>query len=436
MKRRAGRQKHLFFSFTKKNPGLPVLAALFAVLCLPSCKDAESSVAVLWTDRPDFAFYAGYFNASQDRYKVEVLQRAFPPAARYGESSGKIPDIAVAGYLRGALVREYLVPLEPHLETEGGFTEAFYPSLLSAGNFDGKQYLLPVSFNTALIAFDSANENLLSGPLTVGLDEMTQLGLSFNRTSGGRFSRIGFSPSWDGGFLFTAASMLGADFEEARPLSWNGEALGLAMDRMREWDTAANGETGNIADFTFRFFTVPPAAMLLSGRILFAYMDSSSFFTLNTAQRESLDFRWLAGNERIPLTEDTAYLGLTKAGRAPKAAWAFVRWFFDSETQLEMLEKSRQFRQMETSFGIAGGFSSLRPVTQQFFPRFYPALMGRIPPEDFLVPQGPLPGDWPAMKEQAVLPYLKDRAMPQPEAGSTGASLEARLAEWVRLNRL
>ncbi|MDR3144862.1 MAG: hypothetical protein LBU21_01140, partial [Treponema sp.] len=47
---------------------------------LGACGAFEPNIAVLWTDRPEFAIYAEYFNSSQDQYKIEV--RYYPSVAQ------------------------------------------------------------------------------------------------------------------------------------------------------------------------------------------------------------------------------------------------------------------------------------------------------------------------------------------------------------------
>jgi len=161
-------------------------------------------------------------------------------------------------------------------------------------------------------------------------------------------------------------------------------------------------------------------------------MDSGSFFTLAADQQNNLDFRWLAEQEIIPLTEGAIYLGLTKKSKAPKAAEAFSRWLFSADTQRYLLERSRKNRLAETSFGISGGFSAMRPVTEQIFPQFYQVLLGHMPPAEFLSPANILPINWMAMKERVVLPYLHERSRQPNEEGVY--QLERRLTDWLRIN--
>jgi len=414
---------------TLRRAAIAVSLAL-AAFCVSSCSAGGGNVAILWTDRPEFAFYAKYFNAIQDRYVVEVFHHDFP-ARRLAERGRDSPDIVVASWLQGVSARAFFRPLDAYVSGDNAIDDPFYAGLLAKGNIDGRQYLLPVSFNAPLAVFArNSATGQFENPFTVSLGEMMEMGGGFNARAGAAFTRMGFSPMWDDDFLFVTARLFGASFAEADPLTWDPAALSRATDFVREWNTQVNSGVQATDNFTFRFFTIPPANMVLTGRILFAHMDSADFFTLAEGQRNDLDFRWIAERESIPLAEDAVYLGLARRGGAPRAADAFVRWFFSAETQLSLLERSHKFRQMETSFGIAGGFSALRPVTEQIFPRFYPALLGNIPPEDFLSPANVLPVDWPVIKERVILPYLRERTI-QPDT----SGLEARLADWVRLNR-
>jgi hypothetical protein len=242
---------------------------------------------------------------------------------------------------------------------------------------------------------------------------------------------MGFSPTWGNHFLFLTATLFGASFSEAAPLAWDEAAVDEAMQFVQDWTKEANTSMQFVDDFAFRYLYFPPANLVLSGRILFTSMDSGSYFTLGEGRRGGLAFRWLAEKDTIPVSEKNVYLGLARKGQGTKAAKAFLEWFFDADTQRFLLEKSRQYRMAETSFGIGGGFSAMRTVTEQVFPQFYPDLLGHVPPEDFLSPPNILPSNWLAMKEQVVLPYLQDRA----RGNGIANPLERRLADWSRINQ-
>jgi ABC-type glycerol-3-phosphate transport system substrate-binding protein len=409
--------------------GLFGLCLILGALPFLSCQK-RGQTATLWTDRSEFAIYADYFNSVQDLYKVEA--RYFGSLARELTRASAYPDIVAGSWLKSADTRSLFLPLEKFFRTRGLSVEDFYPRLLSLGKIDDRQYLLPVAFNIPALIFIRENGNLLSSPFTISLEEVKELGGKFNTETNGTYTRMGFSPAWDDEFLFITARLFNIDFREASPLAWDTPALNETVDYLRTWIDQANGSVRQLEDFTFKYFFEPPAKLVLSGRILFAYMESDEFFTLAEDQRSSLDFRWIAERNSIPVQEDTVYYGICKRGPSQKAAEAFTDWFFQMETQRRLLELSRDKRMNETLFGISGGFSALRPVTEQIFPRFYPGLLGHMPPEGFLSPPNVLPRNWTSLKERVILPYLHDSIRGD---GRDRISLERRIGDWTRLNR-
>ncbi|MDR2069787.1 MAG: hypothetical protein LBP71_07950 [Spirochaetaceae bacterium] len=399
-------------------------------LCFCAC--FESKTITLWTDRPEFAIYAEYFNSAQDEYKVET--RYFESLSLELANSETSPDIAAGNWLKNTSTRVLFSPLDDLLNRDGEKVKnSFYPHLLALGKIEGKQYLLPVSFNIPALVFARNNSYLLPNSFTVNLDEIKELGKAYNTENNGIYSRMGFSPSWSDDFLFMTAALFNASFREATPLAWDPAALELAMVYVRDWIEEANRGLRAEEDFVFKYFYDSPSNLALSGRILFSYMNSADLFTLTQEKQANLDFRWIAEKDIIPLSEETVYMGICKKGTAKKAAKVFTRWFFQEDTQRHLLEFSQDKWLTETFFGIGNGFSALRTVTEYIFPQFYPNLLGHMPPEDFLSPPNILPRNWTAIKERIILPYLHDRI--RNDSRNDIRSLERRLSEWVRLNR-
>jgi ABC-type glycerol-3-phosphate transport system substrate-binding protein len=412
---------------------MPVFFLLLLTSCgflkMPFGLD-ETTTAVLWTDKPEFALYAEEFNVGQDRYKIEV--RYFESPAQKLTDTREYPDIVVGNWLKSASTRTLFRPLDAFFKDQID-PGTFYSRLLTLGRIDNKQYLLPVSFNIPALIFSRENSASLSNLFVVGLEEIKSVGKEYNQETKGSFSRMGFSPAWNNEFLFVTATLFNTSFREASPLAWDALALDRAVLYIREWIQEANTGIEAEDDFVFKYFYEPPAKLVSAGRIFFASMTSSEFFTLAEEQRSTFDFRWISERDTIPLSEDATYFGICKAGKAKKAAEAFTQWFFQEETQLKLLEKSRSYRLNETSFGIANGFSALKTVTEHIFPQYYPGLLGHMPPETFLSPPNILPRNWMSLKERVILPYLHDRIRsPSPE---DVRSLERSLSDWFRINR-
>ena len=400
-------------------------------LMLLSCSFFESKTAVIWTDVPDIAIYAEYFNANQSAYKIETRYYA-SPATMLARTKDH-PDIVIGHWLKSASTRTYFRSLDYLFGKNGIQEDAFYPRLLTLGRIDNHLYLLPVSFNIPSIILARANESLLANQFVISPEEIRSLGKEYNRETQGLFSQMGFSPAWNTEFLLVMTRIFSVSFREAAPLAWERGPLEQCIQYLQEWIRYANTSVAAEDEFSFKYFYTPPAKLAISGRILFFYMKSSDFFTLPDEQRKELDFRWIAEQEHIPLAEDTVYYGICKSSAAKQAATAFTRWLFDENTQRLLLEEGRNKRILESRFGIANGFSTLKTVTEQVFPQQYPSLLGHMPPEAYLSPANILPQNWIAMKEQVILPYLYERI--RSNTREDRQPLERRIANWIRINR-
>lgn len=415
--------------FPRRRPVFLGLLTVAAAL-LSSCGAREGRAAVIWTDRPDFVAYAEYFNFSQSRRIVEVRYKENPAEALL--KAKEYPDIVVGSWLRSASTRTLFKPMDYFFEDLLLTETSFYPSLLKPGNIDGKQYLLPVSFNIPALVFSRDNSYSVTKPFTLNPDDAKALGKAYNERDNGTYTRMGFSPRWNDDFLFTLANLYGASFREASPLAWDEGSLEKSLAAVRAWTVEANTDAAAEDDFAFKYLYDPAPKLVTSGRILFAYMASDRLFTVPEATRRTLDFRWLERDSTIPVVEGSAYLGMCKKGRAQASADAFVQWFYREETQKKLLDFEKKNKTMEFSFGLAGGFSAVRTVNETVFPTFYPGLLGHIPPHDFISPPNILPKDWLTLKNRVIVPYLRDRA--SGDARKAGLALSQRITDWYRQN--
>jgi ABC-type glycerol-3-phosphate transport system substrate-binding protein len=408
-----------------------LLFLIIGALALFSCVLNSTGRVVLWTDRAEFSLYAEYFNASQGKYKVEA--RYFESPARKLAETGEFPDIVAASWLNSTATRLFFRPLDSFFKKNGLVLSSFYPRLLALGSLDKRQYLLPVNFNVPALVFAQGYSRSCSDPFIIEMEEIREKAKAYNTATGGVYTRIGFSPSSDDEFLFLAAILFGASFREASPIAWESHALESGIAWVQDWIREANTSIQMEDDFAFKYFQDPADKLLNSGRILYTYMDSSSFFTLPEERRTNLDFRWIAARKMIPLDEENVFYGIHKKTKSYEGAKAFTLWLFSAETQRQLLEAGKSKRLNESSFGIAGGFSAMKTVTEQVFPQFYPALIGRTPPEIYLAPPNVLPRNWESVKEHVILPYLRERV--RHSSREEVRTLERRISDWHRLNR-
>ncbi len=403
------------------------LAALAAAALASACAGPEAGPAELWTDVPELALAVELFNASQDRHLVVL--RWQPSLAEAIRQAKLPPALAVGRYLKSQELRERFRRLDGLVrELELG-REAFYPALLELGNIEGRQLLLPVSFNLPAIVF-ARGAARVGDDFVLGMADMAPAAAAYNRKEGGAYSRMGFSPRWDPGFLALLVSAEGAGFREGKPLAWDEGGLAAGLAAASSWVSSTNGPAEEEDEFQFKYLYTPAYQYAASGRTLFACVDSSEFFTIPEEKRASLDYRWFAASGgSVPVSEDIVYAAVPRAGKGQRAARAFLAWFFREDSQRALLELSRETRAIDASFGVAGGFSSIRAVNEKVFPLYYSALVGHMPPAGALAAPKVLPSDWPELKAEALGPWLVEATGRKVPPADPGAELAARIAE-------
>lgn len=407
---------------------VPLAAA--AVLALASCSPDRNS-AVLMTDSPEFAFYVDAFNASQDRYRLTLQFRANVPKALAQEAASP-PTLAVGRFLANDQARSRFVNLDYMFRELLVNPSGVYQGLLQRGEFDGRQLLLPVSFNMPLVAWRRGEASPAEDNFVISLEEIRAAGAAKNQLTGSTFTRMGFSPRWDPDFLLLYARISGAAFREGSPLSWNDEGLAAAIASLRAWSSEVNRSAADEEDFQFKYLYLPRNLSVQEGRIAFAYLDSSQFFLLSEERRAALDYRWIAKGTSIPVLEDSVYAGILRKGPGRAAAESFLKWFFREETQRYLLEKTRAMRTSETIFGLAGGFSSIRSVNEKVLPGFYPSLLGHLPPPEYIEAPPTLPPDWTDLAGRVLKPFLLNAAGDTSPDYDMKVDLRKRMDQWKR----
>lgn len=436
---------------------LATLASLsFLSGLLFSCALLEKKPAVLWTDSPELLIAAELFNAGQRTYLFETHYSEQPARELEQAIAEKkpLPSLMISRGLRSPRLAEQFRPLD-YLFGDGVFSkDSFYPGLLQAGMRGGEQLYLPLSFDLMLILEKKGD------PAPQGLAELER-SLRKNAISLADIKRrsapgageppsgkgtMGFSPRWpDEDFLFQWVQLKQANFHEpegaelkgkdpgGRILAWNGEALAKALEELRSYSAAANGSSVEEDNFLFSYLFAPGYKNVESGRILFSATAAARFFSLPPATRAKFDFHYLMEEDRLAVLEDIRYAAIPRRAKSRAAAEAFLSWYFKPENQETLLEASRSLRLSETSFGIAGGYSSLRVVTESILPRYYDDLENKLPPVDAVVAPKPLPTSWESLYKDVVLPWLRAEAAQVPGSGER-ESLKVRLDAFLDRN--
>lgn len=414
-----------------------------------SCKKTvEEEIAVIWTDKVEVVSYCELFNASQDKYRLIVEYKKNP--AEEILKRGASPDIVIASFLKGSATLGKFSSLDYLLKNDIDVS-LFYEELLSLGNIDGVQYLLPVSFNLPTIIFSISNRHLLEDNFLISFEELKKLSAQLNIKKKNTYTKLSFAPRWEEDLLYIAMQGMEADFEEDTTkenikdlqegakmkgtFKWNEENLNKAIEYLKAWSKEANENSQIEDEFKFKYLYDVPYLSVSNGFCSFYYMSTERLFSIAKDKMENLDFRYLDFGGRVPCEDDILYAGIMANSKNKKASETFFVWFYTPSVQQQLLMKNINENVFTKEFGIAGGFSSLKPITEKAFPKYYPLLLSHLPPTNALKTPRILPNNWKLLKEEILYPYLLEATYYTDSDNSPSSlSLKDRITAWVDKN--
>ena len=383
-----------------------ILLAAFSLLC--SCDEPEQSRIIIWTSSAEFAQYTELFNFTHPGSNAVIVYKENPAQELPPAKDELPPDIVIGSWLCTDKTQKQFKSLDYLFDRQTISSSMFYNQLLEAGKIRKTQYLLPVSFNLPAVIFAESNKDYVSENYTMTLDQIKAAGLSYNeKNKKGSFSRIGFLPSANGDFLYLTTKLYRVDFrEEKGQIVWSDLRLRSLVSYDRDWIINTNSSAQEEQDFAYKYLFMPDYRQVTSGRTLLAYTTSNKMFGYMKNQELNIDYRWIAGDDFIPIEDSLLMTGIYTKARNEQGATEFLTWFFDSENQKEILERKIQMELNNEMFGIADGFSSLRDVTEHVLPIYYNQLLTNLPPAQLLKVPQKLPARWDSYKAVVVEPYL------------------------------
>ncbi len=383
---------------------------LLLALCIffSSCRQEESKRIVIWTSCAEFAQYTELFNSTHPGSNAVIVYKENPAQELPPAKDELPPDIVIGSWLRTDKTHRQFKSLDYLFDRQTISSSMFYQQLLEAGKVRKTQFLLPVSFNLPAIIFDSANESFVTENYTLSLNQIKAIGLSYNeKNAKGAFTKIGFIPSVDPDFLYLTTKLYAVDFrQDKNTIAWYDLRLRNVVSFVREWINTSNGSAQEEQDFAYKYLSMPDYRAVTSGRTLLAYTTSNQMFSNIRAQELNIDYRWIIGEDFIPIEDSFSMMGIYKKARNEQGATEFLTWFFDSENQKAILDRKIEMQLNNEMFGIADGFSSLRDVTEHVFPIYYNQLLSNLPPAHLLKVPQKLPARWDSYKSVVVEPYL------------------------------
>jgi ABC-type glycerol-3-phosphate transport system substrate-binding protein len=428
--------KHLKkWTVSKKEVHTASLAFLCtAILLCAGCSVKTEKHITVWTNIPEFASYIELYNSTHDDKKVLLVYKENPSKALTALNGEISPDVVIGPWLRTEKTSRRFRPLDTIFDREHISSSVFYSQLLSAGQVNRTQYLLPVSFNLPAVIFSTDNQELIEDNYMLSLEQIRKTGAAYNKQNeNGLYTRIGFAPQSSSDFLYLAAKTKEVRFRESKnSFTWNTEKLADSITYLRKWTKDANTSSKIEQDFIYKYLYMPPYKQVTSGRTLFAYTTSDILFHLSPEQTAHIDYRWIYEDKKIPIEDSLIMLGIPQRAKHPALASDFIAWFLNADTQHAILEHKAKMNLDTDQFGIACGFSSLKEVNEHILPLYDTMLLSNTPPAEMLSVPEKLPVGWTDMKEQIVIPYLTEETANQ--GNKPAEPLGDRLTEWVKQN--
>lgn len=384
---------------------------LFSLTVLfSSCNEKTQTRIVIWTSCAEFAQYTELFNITHPGSNAVIVYKENPAQELPPAKDELPPDIVIGSWLRTDKTSKQFKSLDYLFDRQTISSSMFYEQLLDAGKNRNTQYLLPVSFNLPAVIFANSNSSLITENYTLSLDKIKSIGFAYNeQNKKGTFSKIGFIPSASSEFLYLTTKLYGVDFrEEKGQIVWSDLRLRNAVNYVRDWINSNNGSVQEEQDFAYKYLFMPEYRQVTSNRTLLAYTTSDQLFGIMKTQELDVDYRWISGDNFIPIEDSFLMMGIYNKARNEQGATEFLSWFFNSQNQEAMLERKLEMNLNNEMFGIADGFSSLRDVTEHILPIYYNQLLTNLPPAGMLKVPQKLPARWDSYKSVVVEPYLND----------------------------
>ena len=400
------------------------------ILLLSSCAQNKNSNVILWTDKPEMAAYVEEFNSVQNKFRIEIVYKKEPgrTLVHSNNQTNNPVDLIISDFLNSPETMELFSPLTDVYKDDAMDLSIFYSGLLDLGYIGEELFLLPISFNLPTVMFKKSIENEDIPSFYMNSEDMGNAAKNFNKKNNANFEVMGFSQRWEQEVLFINAVRMKTNFKilNTGVLSWDNQKLMDSLEFSRNWSKDINGGLELEEDFTTKFLYDPSYKLIEENRILFYYSNIINFFGIASEKRKDLDFRWLAEDNMIPVFGNILFSGIPEKAKNRKGASEFIHWFFDPETQKNLL-KSTQIKRMDT-FGLANGFSSLLEINKNELPIIYPNLVGNIPQESSLIYPQALPLYWNELKTKVIQPWMYE----QTSANPPEISLQKTIEEWLK----
>ncbi|MGL1890443.1 MAG: hypothetical protein OCD02_02400 [Spirochaetaceae bacterium] len=354
------------------------LFTLTLLLLLLSCNKEKLTILTLNTNLPEVVPFIEEFNRQNRNIKI-LLESTL--------DSEKQGDLVIfKGDKSGSPYKTLNIQ---HMLNKQINSNLFYVDLLeSTMNSDGSIDLLPLTFDVSGLIYNKINfQHERSIKVENFIDD----------------HNLKFSPYWDTRFIiwYYLANLPNFDSQNSyfdNQIFKNTilKTNNFLSERTDDW---------NEDIFNNKYLHLSPELLLNTSKIDYYYLTFCEYIKLNTTE-SNIMFSFLSTNDLILTNDFLTYIGITKQSKNKKKAEDVLTWMFNEKNQ-ENFIKANSNRSATTNL-LNGELSTLKNITINILPKYYPGLKKLIPQIDiFTVPKN-LPPLWNSLKDEVFIPLLKE----------------------------
>lgn len=384
------RLSHSYCVYMLKFIGTGCFVAL--TLLYASCGDSIERFYLL-SDRTELAIAVEMYEKTHSNIKVSFQHKGEIDANTVNTEQA---DLIIAEDINSEAMIKLLAPLDnPGSE---------YPALNGPKDSKGRTVLIPLSFKLPLImARKEVMDETTDGVLIRRQDIQQEHGNFIRRDNSGRLSRLDFSPGWNPLFFFDLLTLESIETQALSLTNADNNIFNEITNKLMSWIEDSASAIDDDQFFNAKYRYIPDANLLKDKRILFARTDFQTWNNLPAELMKIMDFRYFAGERKIPVSSVT-WAAINKDSSNSRIAEDFINWLILPETQQMLMEAWE--KEGLSIFGFLNGLSTVEIVNELILIGRDASIRGRIPEDHYLTMNRILPDRWSRIRDEVIIPWF------------------------------
>lgn len=351
------------------------LTIICLLILIFSCDNKSLNIVNLNTDLPEIVPLIDAFNSSHTSLKIIINNSKESDIFIYRGQKNNLP-------LQGKDI-SYL--FDKKLNKNIFYSEILEDSI----NTDGSCYVLPLTFNIEGLIY---NKNNLSNNKNIEIETFI------------KDEDIKFSPFWDQEFIrwFYLSNIPQFSIDK---FFFDEEVFNDSANLISKMNLKIK-DSWDLDLFNEKYMHLSPERLIEKSYIDYYFYNISDYIKLDRQYYPNIKFSILTTNGLIPIKDEMIFVGINNQSKKTKDNDKILSWIFNNVNQTNFIESYQKQNNKKNLF--IDELSTLKKITTDVIPSFYPELEGLIPKTDILTTPTDLPILWNSLKPEVFLPIFKD----------------------------